>query len=187
MGRVHWLLAVVVLGACGRISFDSVERDAATGVADAVVDATVDAAPDAAPLACSLANFVCPGGSVRTCGNTCFATCVTAMAWTEAQDLCVAWGGNLARTDLPSEITCLAGEINDAWIALVQDASTTPGGGWRWSHGGPMGFTAWLAGEPDDFDSIEDGAEQCGLFSSSGWIDDGCTSMKNVACSRPAP
>lgn len=177
------MLAVVALGACGRISFDPVGGDAGIDAGDG----GTDAGPDAPPPPCSLTNFVCPTGLVTTCGTKCIVTCETTVTWTQAQDLCFAWGGNLARTDLASELTCLAGEINDAWIGLFQDQAVTPGDGWRWTHGGAFGFTAWNAGEPNDSDDAEDGQEQCGLFSSSGWIDDSCASMKNVACSRPAP
>lgn len=173
------MLAVVALAGCGRVSFDPVTADAGNGGTDAGFDAP--------PLACSMTNFVCPTGRVTTCGTSCIVTCSTTVTWAEAQDLCLAWGGNLARTDLASDLTCLADEINDAWIGLVQEPAATPGAGWRWTWGGAIGFTAWKANEPDDLDDAEDGQEQCGLFSSGGWIDDNCTSMKNVACSRPAP
>jgi hypothetical protein len=179
------MLAVVALAACGRISFDPLGGDA--GAVDGSVDGSADAAPDAPPLPCSATNFACGSGTVRTCGATCFVTCDTTLTWAEAQDLCLAWGGNLARTDTAADLTCLANDINDAWIGLVQDAAATTAAGWRWTHGGPFGFTAWSAGEPDDSNGIEDGEEQCGLFSAGAWIDDGCTAMKNVACSRPAP
>ncbi len=178
------MLAVVALTACGRISFDPLGGDAGPGA----VDAATDVAPDAPPLPCSSTNFTCASGTVTTCGATCFATCDTTMTWAEAQDLCLAWGGNLARTDTAADLTCLANDINDAWIGLVQGTpAATLASGWRWTHGGPLGFTAWSLSEPNDLDDVEDGEEQCGLFSAGAWIDDGCTAMKNVACSRPAP
>lgn len=182
---MRWVLVTIALGACGRIYFDPI-GDRGDGGTDST--GAIDAGIDAPPLACTTDGLSCPAPLATTCGATCYATCIATVTWAEAQDICLAWGGNLARPDVATEIPCLAGDINDAWIGLVQDAAaTSPSASWRWTHGGPIGFTAWATAQPDDLDDLEDGEEQCGLFSASTWVDDTCTAMKNVACSRPAP
>ena len=76
-----------------------------------------------------------------------------------------------------------------SWIGLLQSpiANTVDGG---WSINGDdmaLTFTNWDAGQPNDANGSENGAEQCAFMTTDGkWQDSDCTSTSLVrfSCRR---
>src|SRR6185503_49306 len=159
--EVRALAVFVVLASCGRINFDPSHDGGTTGPRD---DARpTDAGIDGPPLACTTANLPCTAGTfVSSCGPTCYAVCMDTVTQAAGAAKCAAWPGTLARIDSPADQTCADFVANDAWLALMQDATaSTPSTGWKWPDGTPPTFINWGPPDPDDQDGIEDGAAQC--------------------------
>jgi hypothetical protein len=172
-------MALLVLGACGRIGFDVHADGGDTAPALDVVDAP--------PLACDASNYPCADPFFKVCGNLCYVVCNVALTRAAAAPACNAWGGALAIVPDATHHDCLATITNDSWVGLAQSSGAAGlTAGWQWIDG-KAHLLNWNAGEPNDGDGVEDGAEQCGLFDSAGYIDAGCGELKRSVCSRPAP
>jgi hypothetical protein len=106
----------------------------------------------------------------------CYVACAAATG-TSANAFSVGtW--HAAVLDAPEKLmaaTVVAGP-NTLWIGLQQDAAaTSPAMGWTW-HGGTVApQLPWAAGQPDDGDGVENGAEQCATLIGSGFSDAACT------------
>jgi hypothetical protein len=96
------------------------------------------------------------------------------ISWSEAQAAAVAKGGYLATltsaeenafvfnlvVDLPGAWRSPAEYEEGPWLGGYQDRTAAdysePSAGWRWVTGEPWGYTNWLAGQPDNWNGIED-------------------------------
>lgn len=177
---MSWIVPLVAMLECKRVSFERVD-DGGTAI---------DAAPDGPPPPCVVDGFACPsGGTVVTCGTTCFAVCLDDIdSWSDGVARCTAWGGSLAHVEEVEMQTCLAGYTNDTWFGYVQGApATSPEDDWHWLDGRVRTFVNWNPTEPQDRDGIEDGQEQCSIISAAGWSDHDCIGPTRTTCSRPAP
>lgn len=77
------------------------------------------------------------------------------LSWDGAHDQAIAEGGSLASIESASEQSFVHGLLRPYsiayWIGLIQDPAVgEPAGGWDWSDGTPLGFTAWGSGLPDN-------------------------------------
>src|SRR6185503_8412841 len=89
-----------------------------------------------------------------------------ASTWTGAEATAVALGGHLVTINDAAEndfvqnsMLAFDGRDRRAWIGLNDAASE---GTFTWSSGGPVTYTNWNAGEPNDFGGNEDYAEMLG-------------------------
>ncbi|MBT9560352.1 MAG: CotH kinase family protein [Myxococcales bacterium] len=115
-------------------------------------------------------------------------TCPKAVTWFEARDSCAALGGRLASADTVerhAEIVGVAmattGGHDGVWLGL-RDLDVE--GEWVWEGLGPVTFTVWSDGQPDDYDSDED----CGGYFYWGeWNDWSCGAALPSLCDITPP
>ena len=111
--------------------------------------------------------------------GACYARFSTGSSWTDAQNACVALGGNLASITSAAETTLLAPlGVGAPWIG-ASDAVTE--NTFTWSNGEPFAYTSWGAGEPNN-----QGDEDCVQVGTNGlWNDNPCTSLQPYICEAP--
>jgi len=156
-------------------------------------DAAVDALPDPViPPACEN-TVVCPDGGTKTyfqCGSDCYIPCSTSAPFSTANMICETGADRIARVNTISTQECFEGHLatltDEARIGLVQSPdATSPGEGWIWTNGVPLGFANWLSPpEPNDGDGSENGYEpRAASYPSGRWHDTRCTGpSRRVLC-----
>jgi hypothetical protein len=154
---------------------DGTEDGDALTTAPLVVDNTPPSAPEI-----SITEAPTPCGDdwwTAADGLRCLQVVQEALNWSDAQDACADLGGELARIEDSvenDEVAAYAESIYSAaatleyWVGL-NDLSTE--GSYAWPDGGPVSFTDWAPGEPNDV-----GGEDCVQVEfSRGWNDMPCS------------
>ncbi|MDP3010810.1 MAG: C-type lectin domain-containing protein [Methylococcales bacterium] len=105
------------------------------------------------------------GNTTFTCnGHTYLLS--DALSWQEAQNQAVRLGGNLVTINDAAEQTWLAATFTDiVWIGYTDQ---TTEGTFQWISGETATYTNWNQGEPNDFNGIEDYAQQ---YTNGFWND----------------
>ena len=90
----------------------------------------------------------------------------TGIAWTAARDAAVQMGWQLASVTSHEENEFIFSLVDDAnywwnnfgpWLGGYQvDKNSEATGSWAWVDGEPWSFTAWSAGQPDNYLNKED-------------------------------
>lgn len=117
----------------------------------------------------------------------------TKMDWFAAQDHCLSWGGQLAKSRTKAANVKLAGlcEGDRCWLGMND---LVVEGHWRWHEGGDLDdeYTNWATGAPDN-DSWRGGGEDCGYVyglrykdeaKHGFWNDKDCRSRNPFICER---
>jgi hypothetical protein len=128
----------------------------------------------------------CRRGRAFSAGGMSYCLNTVDLAWTEARRACTADGGSLAVLRTSAENTSVREAMaarfsaTKMWIGLTDAAEE---GNWSWISGGPVGFTAWHSGEPNDFNR-----EDCGQLYSDSWTwnDLDCSIELPSVCESPA-
>uniref|UniRef100_A0A8C6WHR0 C-type lectin domain-containing protein n=1 Tax=Neogobius melanostomus TaxID=47308 RepID=A0A8C6WHR0_9GOBI len=118
----------------------------------------------------------------QTFDDRSFTFIQSAITWAQAQQLCVALGGNLATIHNQQEEQFVKGvaEGRDAWIGF-SDAQED--GVWLWINGEPVTFTGWCDGEPNNLH----GPQQCAVINYSAkkcWDDAHCLIKRPFVCEK---
>ena len=170
---------------------DAIDLDAPPPPPDATPPDALPPCPTALPPSCG------GGGLVFECaGSTsCYAMCTSGQNHANAESRCVTWGGHLASLATPEEQSCVvaqfqaAGLKGDVWMGLRQNGGGSPTAGWSYFDGTPYtGFMMWHAGQPDDYDNVENGQEQCGDMEAGwtwDWNDESCGDSQTYVCEQP--
>lgn len=86
-------------------------------------------------------------------------------SWTDAENKAVSLGGHLVtiRSQAENEwvfnyaLSVTSSAVYGAWIGLYQlPGSTEPTGGWVWSSNEPVVYTHWPAGEPNNYQGLDE-------------------------------
>ncbi|XP_069502498.1 regenerating islet-derived protein 4-like [Ambystoma mexicanum] len=135
---------------------------------------------------CRFARSSCPSGWFFYRAN-CYGYFQTPRSWPEAEFECQDQGveAHLASILDDTEASIIAPHIAaqretpSVWIG-VHDPQRNQR--WKWIDGSKYDYTAWYAGQPDNFN----GAEHCGqLVKSEGflkWNDSGCHELHPFLC-----
>uniref|UniRef100_A0A8C6WH02 C-type lectin domain-containing protein n=1 Tax=Neogobius melanostomus TaxID=47308 RepID=A0A8C6WH02_9GOBI len=120
----------------------------------------------------------------QTFDDRSFTFIQSAITWAQAQQLCVALGGNLATIHNQQEEQFVKGvaEGRDAWIGF-SDAQEVRDGVWLWINGEPVTFTGWCDGEPNNLH----GPQQCAVINYSAkkcWDDAHCLIKRPFVCEK---
>ena len=106
----------------------------------------------------------------------CLTLCAAATG-TTANAFTVGGSWHAAVLDTPVKLAA-ASAITGAtatWVGLEQGSgAASPADGWTW-RGTAVTQLPWNAGQPDDGDHTENGAEQCGTLAGSGFSDEPCS------------
>jgi hypothetical protein len=106
----------------------------------------------------------------------CMAACAASTGTAALAFSVGTW--HAAVLDAPEKLTAAMTAAGSAatWVGLVQPTGeSSPSAGWMWSTGGTVGPLPWAAGQPDDGDHTENGAEQCATLAGSAFADEPCT------------
>jgi Ca2+-binding RTX toxin-like protein len=88
------------------------------------------------------------------------------LTWQEAQNQAVSLGGNLVTINDAAEQAWLAATFTDiVWIGYTDQ---TTEGTFQWISGETAGYTNWASGEPNNFNGIENYAQQ---YTNGFWND----------------
>jgi Lectin C-type domain len=123
-----------------------------------------------------------PGEFLAPNGNSCYRLIATPSVWSDARELCVAWGGDLAEIETRGENALLTESCDvDVWLGASDPDND---GVIRWNSGGTLTFAAWGVGQPDDFL----GGEKCVELRAMDdrWNDEPCTQLDLPLCERAA-
>jgi hypothetical protein len=105
-----------------------------------------------------------------------------ARGWSEADNLCLRFGGHLASIGSAGENGLVQGLASGTtWIGASEDTSE---GNWVWSDGQGWGYTNWSGspGQPDDTGALNCAA----MYGTSGnWYDEACGDANAFVCERP--
>jgi lectin-like protein len=151
---------------------------------DAGLLAQSDAAADggdagAAPVLPDAALTDCPDGVIEA--GSCYRAVAAPLAWMEARDSCVAWGGDLVSVDTPVEDAFVGGLLGvSIWLGASDIAADNV---FAWANGRPLGFANWGASQPDAYpgpDCVEKREEL-----DEPWYDQPCSSLNAYVCERP--
>jgi hypothetical protein len=102
-------------------------------------------------------------------------------SWSDARDLCQAWGGDLAKVETVAENTALGEHCDqDVWLGA---SDVDEEGSFRWIDGsGVDAQGAWAPTQPDDYDDREDCLELRAM--DDRWNDVPCMGPKVALCER---
>jgi len=197
---VRTVVLLVVVCACGfehgAISHDS-QIDTGSG-SGSNIDAAVDAPADAkiTNATCDTSGLTCAGTTVALmCNGACWVKCTQTVAVPSqlaASGACNGWGGELAPIRDANDQACVSQMLfpsQASWTGFEQSiTSTTLSGGWSWNSDGVVPtFVNWDPGQPNDFNGVENGQEQCAYMTTSGgWQDTDCFSAASYrfSCRR---
>jgi len=142
---------------------------------------TIDPVP-AVPEPPVSAAPVCTAAGEFTSLGSCYLLSDSVSTWQAARELCQAWGGDLVEIGSAEENATLRERSDDdAWLGATDQDSE---GIFRWAGGGTLDYTAWAAGQPDNYLG-ENCVELRAL--DDAWNDVPCTSDKRALCERPLP
>lgn len=175
-------MLLTLLCACGRFNF---------GTESTIADASIDAEP-CLPLA------GCAGAYAIECGSSCYTVCPETADQPTQGARCQAAGLHLAVILDATTNACISQALAATpgatfWLGLVQaPTATTPTEGWSWVTSDALGYADWLDPDPnpppnpDDYDGVEDGFEQCVWKSvTRRWEDATCDNITpGVICER---
>jgi hypothetical protein len=94
-----------------------------------------------------------------------------ADTWTGTEAAAIAFGGHLVAINDATEqaqLTAYFGSSQRLWIGLSDAANE---GVFTWSNGDALNYTNWAAGEPNNWNNIEDYASMNWLGGSNAWND----------------
>jgi len=127
--------------------------------------------------------------SGETFGDSCYQVFGEALAWVDAQESCVAWGGHLASVQSapedaflefwPAELGLTPANGSGVWIGGTDAAQD---GVFLWADGSPVLVNGWAPGQPNDgagVDCIEKRNDGTDL-----WYDQRCTDGRPFICER---
>jgi len=159
---------------------DDADADAGAGPVD-----ESSSGPDAAPFPSP--PTPCSGDEF---GSSCYQLFGEFVAWSIAEQRCVAWGGHLASVESPEEDEFISG-----WPALLGIPSADGSGVWlggtdalidgdfRWWDNSPLLVESWAPNQPDNgpgVDCVEKRNDGTAL-----WYDRRCTDSLPFVCERP--
>ena len=130
---------------------------------------------------------VCPDCDVVARGSSVYHFC-EAQTWESGRTACRTRGMYLTTIDDEVENGWLAAEmaarasLETWWIGF---SDTVVEGVWVWDGPPPLdpSFSAWCAGEPNDYGTGEDCAEH--LFADGCWNDNDCSGARRYVCEYP--
>ncbi len=151
--------------------------------ADAPGDAPDDVSPDVAADAEPDAPVPCTEQGALTWaqnGHCYFALTGQGHDWFTQRDRCTNAGAHLVTITSQGEndfVQTLVG-YQDRWIGLYRAQAGDP---FTWVTGEPLGYTDWVAGEPNE------PGESCGRITSAtpSWRDRACNQSYGAICERP--
>jgi hypothetical protein len=158
---------------------DPTRHGGADEVCDGVDNDCDDVTDEATPN-----NPACNDCTLFAIGERSYAFCPGAATWDAARGHCTGLGGDLLRIDDEAENTAVAQLPEPApgagggWFIGLSDAASR--GAFTWVDGGPLSFTAWLPGEPNDGGADEDCAEMDQV--GGGWNDVPCSMTRAFVC-----
>ena len=123
-------------------------------------------------------------------GHHCYYWNSQACSWSQAEEVCIASGGNLASIANRQTDAFLKAKGNeDFWIGGIDQGDE---GKWRWTDGSSWVFTHWASGEPSGASrwlGLAIGKkEDCLMmdFSKGAWNDNACSVLQlPLFCSQP--
>lgn len=107
----------------------------------------------------------------------CLTLCAAATG-TTANAFTAGGSWHAAVLDTPVKMMTASTVIgpNATWVGLEQGSgATSPSASWMWHGGAQVTQLPWNAGQPDDGDHTENGAEQCATLAGSGYSDEPCS------------
>ncbi|MBL8945959.1 MAG: hypothetical protein JNK45_22535 [Myxococcales bacterium] len=158
---------------------DPARHGGADEVCDGVDNDCDDVTDEAAPN-----NPACNDCTMLAVGDRSYAFCPGGATWDAAREHCTASGSDLLRIDDEAENTAVAqlaeppSGVGGGWFIGLSDAASR--GAFTWVDGGPLSFTAWLPGEPNDGGGDEDCAEMD--LAGGGWNDVPCSMVRAFVC-----
>ena len=134
----------------------------------------------------------CTGGDYAASNNgKCYARFNTQVAWLQAQQNCVAWGGNLVTINDAAEQTFVHGlaGATSFWIGMndraAEAGTNQTSANWVWASGETPTYKQWMGGEPDG--NGADPIDDCVFLSvpSGGvWRDFDCNATAEYVCEK---
>jgi len=135
--------------------------------------------PDAATAMCPPIPMMqgCTLAGAQPVTPYCYVLCAAATG-TSANAFTAGGSWHAAVLDSPGKLAAAvtAAGASPAWIGLEQGSgAAAPDASWSWHGGTAATQLPWNAGQPDDGDHTENGAEQCATLAGSGFSDEACT------------
>lgn len=136
----------------------------------------------------SAMNTSCKGCTLYARGASSYAFCIEQIGWEAARGECALRGGDLAVIEDAEENDAIAGQLAGIkesvgqWAIGLNDRAVE--GSHVWLDGRPAMYTRWAAGEPNDFEGLEDCAV---LYDLGEWNDLPCGQLRPFLCESPAP
>jgi hypothetical protein len=156
--------------------------------------AVSDAPNDTATTGCAGDGLTCGTVALYKTTAGCYAACRDQINYGAAITRCQAWGGALAAFSVAGDDQLLQVVMTDTtvyWMGMTQGTlATDPALGWSWNNGQTVTNARWYTSnplgmpQPDDGDTLENGQEQCGWYSTLGWGDGDCNAGFQFLCKK---
>jgi Lectin C-type domain/Putative metal-binding motif len=163
---------------------DPARNPAAAELCDAV-DNDCDTLIDEA----SPSNSSCSGCELHESAGHSYALCPAGAPFDAARVACAAFGGDLLRLDDAAELATVVAfaeppaGVGGGWSMGLSDIAAE--GTFVWVDGGPLTFSNWNPGEPNDGATNEDCAELD--LAGGGWNDIPCADPRAFVCEAAPP
>jgi hypothetical protein len=123
----------------------------------------------------------CADGTLSPDEATCYRVFLSALAWDDARDECVAWQGELAKVETPEEDAFLGTLLSRSiWLGA---SDTVTENVFQWTDGTPVTFGVWGPNQPDRYpgaDCVEK-RDTLGRL----WFDQPCFNERAFVCEKP--
>jgi hypothetical protein len=113
------------------------------------------------------------------------------MSWEDSRTNCLGYGADLVSILDSSEVGFIERQTSSIgsfkfWIGLIRQKTTSdPKEGWIWSDGSNVtNPLQWVAGEPNNFQKIENCAEISAYGKWKKWNDESCSKLYSSICKR---
>ncbi len=121
----------------------------------------------------------CPDGVLQD--GRCYKVISQNSTWFEAQDACLAWGGQLVSIGSKADNDFVRGLGNqagcsDVWIGFNDLAKDDT---WVWSDGSPANYDNWADGEPNECENCCGSPEDVAEMWTDGTWNDICLKLDN--------
>ncbi|XP_026103521.1 galactose-specific lectin nattectin [Carassius auratus] len=114
-------------------------------------------------------------------GRTCFKVFNSPLSWSDAEAMCLTYGGNLASVHSTLEYTFIKRMISSSNSYWIGGSDAVSEGKWFWSDGSQMDFKLWNPKEPNNLQSNEH-CIQMNFGAAGNWNDQVCSNKLPFVC-----